>query len=82
MKKNYEQDPHKPERAQLKVAYFKTASHKERRYAVADEHAPLVRPKRNVSNLPNSYDDIYPSRYSTKSWKDKTKQRKQWNKGV
>lgn len=60
----------------LKRAYYKSASHQERKFAAA--YPKFVRPCRNITHLPSSYDDIYPSRWKATSWKDKTKFRKQW----
>jgi hypothetical protein len=33
----------------------------------------LVRPKRNASNLPNSYDDLHNASYRDRSWKKNKK---------
>lgn len=66
-----------PEYATLLVrAHYKSASHQERQFASA--YPEYVRARRNVTHLPNTYDDIYPSRWKATSWKDKTKHRKQW----
>ena len=43
----------------------------ERRNSQDDEH--LIRPKRNISNLPNSYDDLHNSSYRDRSWKKNKK---------
>jgi len=49
----------------------------ERRDSCDDEHKDLVRPSRNRSNLPTSWDDI--NVHHNKTWKDKRKQ--QYNIG-
>mgnify|MGYP006894313069 CR=1 FL=1 len=49
----------------------------ERRYASAPEYKPYVRAKRNTSNLPDVYNDIY--RHYDSSWKNK-KIKNQWMK--
>lgn len=64
-----------------------TVAHKTRRwklgapkrdwqYAADPDHAPYIRPKRNLRHLPNAYDDLY-SRNSS-GWKHSTKYRHQW----
>lgn len=60
----------------LKDAYYKSAGKREMAEAVRDKD--YVRAKRNASNLPDSWDDIFPSRYCATSWKDYSKARKQW----
>jgi len=38
----------------------------------------LSRPKRSISRLPDSYDDIYRSNALSKSWKNQRKRKRQW----
>lgn len=42
------------------------------------EVVEYVRPKRNYSNLPNHYDDLFPVR--ERSWKAQRRGRKAWEK--
>jgi|GEM_PF-2944872 len=49
----------------------------ERRFAAAPEHKPFIRGKRNLSNLPNSWDNESHIRLQ-RSWKAQTKAKRQW----
>lgn len=62
----------------LTYGSFKTASQQERRLNYRDKE--FVRAKRWPNNLVDSYDDIWPSRCKVKSWKDRTKKRKQYER--
>ena len=78
MKTNYTNKwalPRKPYEVCLANWRYKGKNcHKERKKA----HGKYVRAKRNENNLPNSWNDIAPSRVTATSWKDKTKMKKQW----
>jgi len=56
--------------------YSRGASPRDRRYAADPEHAPYIRPARNLTHLPDSWDDKF-NRCST-GWKNSTKCRHQW----
>lgn len=43
-----------------------------------EAHKEFVRSKRNVANLPDSWNDNYSYKKYSKSWKDRYKCRKQW----
>lgn len=47
-----------------------------------EEYQEFIRPKRNLNNLPNVYWDDAPlrSRFKSRSWKDCSKKKKQWQK--
>lgn len=50
----------------------------ERAFAVDIDHAPFVRGKRSLPNLPDYYDDIPIYIHRKKSWKALTKRKRQW----
>jgi len=71
---NWNKIPHK---AYLKNWRYKGRFvHNERKSYERDY--PYGRPARSVANLPTTWNDIVPSRLNATSWKDKTKQRKQY----
>lgn len=80
LKPNYHQNTgwfrSAPYHAHLINYKFKSCSHQERKFAAA--YPKYVRARRNVANLIDTWDDYWPSRIAVTSWKDKTKNRKQW----
>lgn len=56
--------------------YNNGASSRDRQYAADPEHAPYIRPARNLNNLPTNWDEIF--HRCSAGWKKSTKCRHQW----